>query len=98
MIILEREEVIQNPDSESWNKKDHGMAEETTEINNLLDRIDEIDRISDQEWKVSLAERKLKELGFHDRHRDQSRIEKTINSDTYEKYYGNKKYYLATRR
>ncbi len=74
------------------------MAEETTEINNLLDRIDEIDRISDQEWKVSLAERKLKELGFHDRHRDQSRIEKTINSDTYEKYYGNKKYYLATRR
>jgi ubiquinone/menaquinone biosynthesis C-methylase UbiE len=74
------------------------MAEEVTARNNLLERIDEIDKISDQEWKAGLAERKLKELEFHDRDRDQSRIEKTISSDTYEKYYGNKKYYLATRR
>lgn len=74
------------------------MAEETTERHKLLDRIDEIDRISDHDWKVSLAERKLKELEFHDRDRDQSRIEKTKHSDTYEKFYGNNKYYSTTRR
>lgn len=74
------------------------MAEATTERHKLLDRIDEIDRISDHDWKVSLAERKLKELEFHDRDRDQSRIEKTKHSDTYEKFYGNNKYYSTTRR
>ncbi len=74
------------------------MAEEATERTILLERINEIDKISDQGWKAGLAERKLKELEFHDRDRDQSRVAKTISSDTYEKYYGNKKYYLATRR
>ncbi len=74
------------------------MAKEAAERTILLKKIDEIDKISHQEWKNVLAKRKLKELEFHDRDRDQSRIEKTISSDTYEKYYGNKKYYLATRR
>lgn len=74
------------------------MAKEASERTILLERISEIDKISDQEWKSGLAKRKLKELEFHDRDRDQSRVEKTISYDTYEKYYGNKKYYLATRR
>jgi Methylase involved in ubiquinone/menaquinone biosynthesis len=95
---LKLSSLPKNQIQKKWNKRDHGMAEEMTERKNLLDRIDEIDKISDQEWKAGLAERKLKELEFHDRDRDQSRVEKTISSDTYEKYYGNKKYYLATRR
>jgi SAM-dependent methyltransferase len=74
------------------------MAEETTERKNLLDRIDYIDGISDYEWKASLAERKLKKLEFHDRDRDQSRIEKKKSSDTYENFCGNKKYYSVTMR
>ena len=74
------------------------MSAKATERTRLLEKINEIDKISDREWKTELAERKLKELEFHDRDRDQSRIEKTISSDTYEKYHGNKKYYLATRR
>lgn len=74
------------------------MAKEASERTILLERINGIDKISDQEWKSGLAKRKLKELEFHDRDRDQSRVEKTISYDTYEKYYGNKKYYLATRR
>jgi len=74
------------------------MVNEATERTILIERISEIDKISDQEWKIGLAKRKLKELEFHDRDRDQSRVEKTISSDTYEKYYGNKKYYLANRR
>ncbi len=74
------------------------MAVTTTEKIILLEQINEIDKITDQEWKSDLSERKLKELEFADRARSQSRIEQTIDSDTYEKYYGNKKYYLSTRR
>lgn len=74
------------------------MALRTIEKTILLKKVDEIDKISDQEWKASLAERELKELEFHDKDRDQSRIEKIKSSDTYEKFYGNKKYYSATKR
>ena len=72
------------------------MASE--EISNLLAHIDVIDRISDAEWKSSLNERKVQELEFHDRDRDQKRVEESITSDTYEKFYGNKKYYKTTER
>ena len=74
------------------------MTESKTEKTILLEKIDEIDKISDQEWKAGLEERKRKELEFHDRDRDQSIINKTKSTDTYEKFYGNKKYYSATRR
>jgi len=74
------------------------VAEERTERTILLEKINEIDKISDQAWKAGLASRKLKELEFHDKDRDQARVAKSISSDTYEKYYGNKKYYLATMR
>ena len=67
-------------------------------INNLLKKIDEIDKISDKEWKKQLNIRKIKELEFHDRDRDINNIESRISSDTYEKFYGNKKYYIATKR
>lgn len=74
------------------------MALTTSEKRILLEKINKIDKISDQEWKASLTERKLKELEFHDKDRDQSRVEKIKTSDTYEKFYGNKKYYSATKR
>ncbi len=64
----------------------------------LIEKIDEIDKISDQVWLAGLVERKLKELEFHDRDRDQTRVEETKSSDTFEKFYGNKKYYSITRR
>jgi ubiquinone/menaquinone biosynthesis C-methylase UbiE len=69
-----------------------------SKVNDLLAYIDEIDRISDDEWKASLNSRKLKELQFHDLDRDRFRIETTKSSDTYEKFYGNKKYYASTKR
>lgn len=68
------------------------------EIASLLKHIDEIDRVSDEAWKASLNERKIKELEFHDQDRDQKRVEEAASSDTYEKFYGNKKYYKATQR
>ena len=64
------------------------------ELNNIIDKID---KISDQVWKDSLVSRKIKELEFHDRDRDVN-FKKNSSSDTYEEFYGNKKYYKATSR
>jgi len=72
------------------------MADIST--SSLLTKIDEIDKISDETWKDSLSQRKIAELVFHDKDRDKNRIEMTHSSDTYEKFYGNKKYYSVTRR
>lgn len=64
-------------------------------ISSLRERIRDIDQISDEAWKTSLSNRKVKEIEFHDRDRDRKRkIE--AGSDTYEKFYGNRKYYSAT--
>jgi ubiquinone/menaquinone biosynthesis C-methylase UbiE len=61
--------------------------------------IDEIDRITDDQWKLRLNERKRKELEFHDRSRSrQFESDTAVAQDTYEKFYGNLKYYIATRR
>lgn len=69
------------------------------EINQLLSSIEEIDRISNQNWLATLNERKRAELEFHNRDRDQSFVKKAETSaDTYDKFYGNKKYYNATSR
>ena len=64
-------------------------------IDALKNRLVEIETISDQQWFNSLSERKKKELEFHDKDREPSRIE-SLDRDTYEKFYGNKKYYKAT--
>lgn len=61
--------------------------------------IDGIDAIENDSWLESLDERKLKELEFHNRDRDRSFIEEAKQSeDTFEKFYGNKKYYGCTSR
>ena len=62
------------------------------EINNLITHLDEISRITNQQWLEGLNDRKLKELQFHNADRDKQRI-KQLDSDTYEKFYGNKKFY-----
>jgi ubiquinone/menaquinone biosynthesis C-methylase UbiE len=61
----------------------------------LRSQIDEIRAITNTEWIESLEDRKLKELEFHDRDRDR-KTEAKEGSDTYEKFYGNRKYYVAT--
>jgi ubiquinone/menaquinone biosynthesis C-methylase UbiE len=70
----------------------------------IPETIDELDlalqkneRISNEEWLASLSERKKKELEFHDRNRNRSSVPR-LDSDTYERFYGNKKYYQATSR
>lgn len=71
------------------------MSRQATRVSSLLSSIEEIDRISDEEWKASLSERKADELAFHDRDRDRAKLA-TLDKDTFEKFYGNKKYYTAT--
>lgn len=61
----------------------------------LRQAIHEIDGITNDRWMSMLDERKRKELEFHDRDRDRRAIA-DLDSDTYAKFYGNKKYYAAT--
>lgn len=66
----------------------------------IFGRLAEIDRIANEQWLASLDERKRKELEFHDRDRDRSAEHEALmqDSDTYEKFYGNKKYYSTVER
>jgi ubiquinone/menaquinone biosynthesis C-methylase UbiE len=65
------------------------------DIATLRTKLDEIDAIPNEVWLESLTERKKTELEFHDRDRDRQKM-KDLDRDTYEKFYGNKKYYQAT--
>jgi ubiquinone/menaquinone biosynthesis C-methylase UbiE len=65
------------------------------ELDALQQRLQQIEAIADEQWLSTLSERKRKELEFHDADRDASRIE-TLDKDTREKIYGNRKYYDAT--
>jgi ubiquinone/menaquinone biosynthesis C-methylase UbiE len=65
------------------------------DIQELRARLAEIAKIPDGEWMRSLNERKRSELDFHDRHRDTSKA-KDLDADTYDRIYGNVKYYGAT--
>lgn len=64
----------------------------------LLHRIDEIDKIGNEQWISKLEPRKLAELEFHNRDRDQNFIAEHSAGDSFEKFYGNKKYYTTTAR
>src|SRR4029077_3822878 len=57
--------------------------------------IAELAKIPDAEWLATLDDRKRKELEFHDRDRDREKVAQ-MDQDTYERFYGNKKYYAAT--
>jgi ubiquinone/menaquinone biosynthesis C-methylase UbiE len=61
----------------------------------LQRRLQQIEAIPDEQWRSNLSDRKRKELEFHDADRDAARIE-TLDKDTHEKIYGNRKYYDAT--
>ena len=71
------------------------MSNNVSRLDNLLAAIADIEKIPDHQWKVSLTGRKLAELEFHDRDRDRAKIE-TLDKDTFERFYGNRKYYGAT--
>jgi SAM-dependent methyltransferase len=61
----------------------------------LRRELQNIEKVTDAEWLASLDERKKRELEFHDAHRDRT-ASADLPQDTYEKLYGNRKYYGAT--
>lgn len=64
-------------------------------ISQLEAALTRIQSIGNAEWLGTLSDRKRAELEFHDRDRDR-KLKEQIDQDTYEKFYGNKKYYSAT--
>jgi len=66
-------------------------------VKSLHKSIDSIDLMNDADWKNTLNDRKIKELEFHDRDRQNqdssNQVDPENAGDTYEKFYGNKKYY-----
>jgi ubiquinone/menaquinone biosynthesis C-methylase UbiE len=65
------------------------------ELTEVRAHLADLAKIPDATWMGSLNDRKRKELEFHDRDRDREKI-KQLDQDTYERFYGNKKYYSAT--
>jgi len=65
-------------------------------VEELQRHIESMARIPDEQWMGGLDDRKRKELEFHDMHRDPAQ-KKQHDSDTFEKLYGNYKYYNTTR-
>jgi len=68
---------------------------ESQKILMLRNKLDEINGLTNEYWIKALNERKKVELEFHDKYRDQSQMD-NVDQDTYDKIYGNKKYYSAT--
>jgi ubiquinone/menaquinone biosynthesis C-methylase UbiE len=66
-------------------------------VEQLRTTLEDIAAIPDAQWLEGLDDRKRKELEFHDRDRDRALIQ-SLDQDTYERFYGNKKYYQATSR
>jgi ubiquinone/menaquinone biosynthesis C-methylase UbiE len=71
------------------------MEHSTSTPDQLRETLGQIEKMSDEDWLHSLSDRKRKELEFHDAHRHRDK-EKQVDQDTYEKLYGNRKYYQAT--
>ncbi len=61
-------------------------------LDDLLSKVQEIDKIPEHEWLHDLDERKKRELDFPDRDRDRAR-RKALDSNTRKQIYGNKKSY-----
>jgi ubiquinone/menaquinone biosynthesis C-methylase UbiE len=78
------------------------MKEIENKVQELNTAIDAINLIDDTEWKATLNDRKVKELEFHDRDRinqdSNDQVDSAQEGDTFEKFYGNKKYYSVVKR
>tara|TARA_B100001250_G_scaffold401785_1_gene414064 strand:+ start:117 stop:977 length:861 start_codon:yes stop_codon:yes gene_type:complete len=68
------------------------------ETEKLIAKVLSIKAIPSSEWMEGLEDRKLKEIEFHDKDRDQRFKEELETENNYEKYYGNRKYYSTVQR
>ncbi len=65
-------------------------------IADLISRLDQIQSIPNEQFLAGLEERKKSEMEFHNLRRDHT-ASKQLDQDTYEKLYGNRKYYIGTQ-
>ncbi|MDC1387758.1 class I SAM-dependent methyltransferase [Gammaproteobacteria bacterium] len=73
------------------------METNKLEIQSLIESVMELKKIPNEKFIENLESRKMKELEFHNRDRDEAFVkEAQESSDTFEKFYGNKKYYKTT--
>ena len=64
----------------------------------LKKKVQEIKNVTNEQWLSELDDRKKKELEFHNKDRDVKVVEEAkVDQDTFEKFYGNKKYYKTTK-
>lgn len=66
-------------------------------VNNLKKKLEEIDNFKNKEWQKGLEDRKLKEIEYHDKTRDPNFIEESKKTDSYDKFYANRKYYSTVK-
>ena len=58
----------------------------------LIEKLKILKQKTNEEWMSNLEDRKVKELEFHNKDRDNS-LQKSLSKDTYDKIYGNRKFY-----
>jgi SAM-dependent methyltransferase len=66
---------------------------------NKIELLRELNRLAmktNSNWMESLSERKIRELEFHNQFRDKN-LRKNISQDTFDKLYGNEKYYKTIK-
>lgn len=64
---------------------------------NLKMHLMQIDNLNNKEWSSTLEDRKLKEVEFHNRTRNPEYIQQKKDMDSYDKFYGNRKYYSTVQ-
>jgi 2-polyprenyl-3-methyl-5-hydroxy-6-metoxy-1,4-benzoquinol methylase len=74
------------------------MEEFTKRLARVNRAVDELEKISPDEWYSQLSPRQQAEMDFHNKNRDYALEAETMAQDTYEKFYGNRKYYSTTKR
>lgn len=72
------------------------MTRELEYVATLRNTVQTLERLDEQYWLTRLEKRKLREMEFHDRHR--SGADLAADQDTFDKFYGNKKYYRIAMR
>lgn len=68
-----------------------------TSLGDLIVELERLRKRSREEFESQLSARKISEVEFHDRDRDHQ-IESSLGKKTHAKLYGNRKFYVGTRR
>lgn len=77
-------------------RADNIIEDRRMDVAELRSHLEQYAVVSNEEFVATLQARKKAEMEFHDRLRDRASAEQ-LDQDTYEKLYGNRKYYRGTQ-